>query len=132
MRVAGKGDEIERVRRIKIVERQLHRLLRFLDWKSFHRAGSIENEDQLFRSHIINSNALGWLKNEREEVSFLAFIRQPRVLNRLARYVVTQNKISVGNSRVIFESQVNAAWVSTIDVDCMCLRFDVVDDQTGV
>src|SRR5690349_16346627 len=97
LRVARKRDQIERVRRIEIVESEPHRLLRFLDWKSFHRARSIEYEDQLFRRYVVDRNALGWLKNQREETSVVALMSEQCVLNRLARDVVAKNEVLVGN-----------------------------------
>src|SRR5689334_12708775 len=131
-RVACEGDEVERVGGIKTVERELHRLLRFLDRKASHRTRRIQHKHEFLWRHVFRSDALGRLKYESEETAFVGAMCEQGVLNRLARDVVTKDEISVGNRRFVFESQSGTVSIGTLNVCGVSFGIDSIDDQTGV
>ena len=69
MFVPGKGDQIESVVGIEIVERELHSLFSFLNWKAGHRSRSVEHENQLLRRYVFDRNSLGRLQDQGKEAA---------------------------------------------------------------
>src|SRR6185312_13778612 len=77
-------------------------------------------------------NAVGWLKNHREEASLFGTMAQHRVLYRLPGNVVAKDEVFVRDRRVFFETQTRAVNVRTLYVDGVRLRCEIVDDQPGI
>src|SRR5258705_9146372 len=67
--VAGKGDQVESIGGIEIVERKLHRLLGLFNGKATHRTGGVEHKHQLLRHDVFHRHSLRWLQNHCEETA---------------------------------------------------------------
>src|SRR6185436_4120230 len=111
---------IERIRRIKTVERKLHRLFRLLDRKSLHRARRVEHKHELLCPDIFSRNAVGWLKNQCEVTTLVRAMRYQGILDRAACDIVTKHEVLVGDRRAFAESQARAVRISTLNINVMC------------
>ena len=111
MRVAGEGDQIERVLRIETFERKLHRLFGFIERETVHRTRSVEHEDEFFRRHVGRSDALRRLQDEREETAAPVVVRKHRVFDLAPRNIVFQREIFIRDRRLILQTHLGTAFV---------------------
>ena len=118
LRVTRKGDQVESVGRIEIVQRELHSLFRFLDREAIHRAGGVQHKHQFLWRHVFDGDSLRWLQNQSKEPAFRGAMRQQRIGNTLSGHVKLHHEILVGNYRAVLESNARAGRARTLRRQC--------------
>ena len=103
--IRGEADDLEGIGRFEEIERLDNGLLGLPDRCALHRSGAVDHEDHLHGMPVQVFEIARRIKHHREvSLAFLAIhVGQKIRLDPLSRYLEIENKISVGDCRLIGE-----------------------------